>query len=97
VIDKTELLIRNAEEAEFLLNHPALQRTLDEMERAIVDAWSKCPIRDTQGQHELLLMKKTHEKFVGCLKKSIRDGRVAQERLRAEESRISRLRKVVGL
>jgi len=45
-------------QAEMLLESPIYKDSLSAVRSAIVETWEKCPVRDTEAQHELKLMLK---------------------------------------
>lgn len=49
---------------------------------AIVEQWSKCPVRDREGAHELKLMMKLLNDIEGHLHHAIEQGKFAAEELK---------------
>lgn len=77
-----EEVVLRAEKARQLLEEPLIKEFLDALERDVADAWKRCPIRDKEGQHELLLMVQTVLKFKALFAKCLADGEVAKADLR---------------
>lgn len=76
-----ELIVR-AEAARRILNDELFKESLEKLEKDIFDAWSRIPIRDKEGQHELLLMIQTARKFKALLETVLMTGEVEKKNLR---------------
>ena len=50
--------IERGQKAERLLNDPILDQAFRDVESAIHERWSECPLRDKEGAHELKLQLK---------------------------------------
>lgn len=76
-----ERIIERGEYAKQLLDNEILQDSFRIIERDISAAWANTPIRDKEGQHELLLMRKMLDKFKGVLLEVINDGEIEKNKL----------------
>jgi hypothetical protein len=45
-------------QAELLLDNPIYKEAIESVREVIIQTWEKCPVRDTEAQHELKLMLK---------------------------------------
>jgi len=96
----TETEIIEGQQAQYILDHPLTVRAFKQLEDEVVEQWASCPLRDREGQHELLLMLKVVRKFKIIFQSYIDAGMVAEERTKVpnlRRSRADRLREVVGL
>ncbi len=96
----TETEIIEGQQAQYILDHPLTVRAFSQIEKEIVEQWAECPLRDREGQHELLLMLKVMRKFKIIFQTYVDAGMVAEERAKVpnlRRSRADRLREVVGL
>lgn len=96
--DETEIV--EGQQAQYILDHPLTLRAFRQLESDIVEQWAECPLRDREGQHELLLMLKVMRKFQTIFQSYVDAGRVAEERSKVpnlRRTRADRLREVVGL
>ncbi len=76
-----ELAIVRAERARLLIEDQFFQDAMKTLEAEIVEAWSRCPIRDIEGQQKLLLMLQTAKKFQAIFEHAIASGEVAKNDL----------------
>ena len=68
--------------ADRLLNDEVFVGAVDSVRTAIYEAWSKSPVRDMEGQHELRLLLKLLDDLTGHIGSAAKDGRFAAETLR---------------
>lgn len=69
------------------------------LESDIIEQWAACPLRDADGQHELLLMLKVARKFKAIFQSYVDTGEMAQARLNEQTgplTRADRLRQALG-
>lgn len=96
----TETEVYEGQQAQYILDHPLTVRAFTQLESEIVEQWAECPLRDRDGQHELLLMLKVARKFKAIFHGYIDTGKLAEERAKIPDlrrSRAERLREAVGL
>lgn len=79
--------IERGDRAQKLLDDPTLNDAFKNVEKAIHDAWSACPIRDHEGQHELRLMLKLLSDVRADLELAVSNGKMAAAELRMQEER----------
>jgi hypothetical protein len=88
-------------EARQVLENPAFNEAFDRMKSAIFQAWSKCELRDAEGQRLLLQQAKVVDRVRTTLYGMIEQGKLAQAKIDADdlrdESRVRRgIRAVTG-
>lgn len=77
--------------AETLLANDAFRKAVAECEQTIHEAWAACPVRDTEGAHQLRLMLKSLADVVGVLEACVDNGKSARdelERIRGERNKV---------
>lgn len=77
--------------AEALLSNDAFKKAVTDVEQTIHEAWAACPVRDTEGAHQLRLMLKALTDVVGVLEACVDDGKSARdelERQRGERNKV---------
>lgn len=83
--------------AQELLDNELLREALTAIEEEVVKQWEACPARDKEGKEALWQLFKTSKKFRTLLLGYVQTGKLATDSLqRYEESRLSKLRKVVN-
>jgi hypothetical protein len=65
-----------------LLRDPIFIEAFELEERAIVEAWRSCPLRDKEGAHELRVMLQLLGKVRSNVEHAAREGKAAQHRLK---------------
>lgn len=80
-MDRTEQEIQRGERAAQLLQDELLNETLEKIRQEYKDLWENSPVRDAEGQHQLLLMVKTVQKFRAELESVLDSGKLARARL----------------
>lgn len=96
--DETEVV--DGRQAQYILDHPLTLRAFQTLERDIVEQWAECPLRDRDGQHELLLMLKVMRKFQAIFRAYVDAGDIAEARAQVpnlRRSRADRLREAIGM
>lgn len=81
-----------AGKAKTVLDSEAFQDAYNAVGQAIVEAWQNSPVRDKEGAHELRLLWKLHQDYLGHLKKAVDDGKFAAEELKRDQTFGERLR-----
>lgn len=85
--DKTDRMRQEAlrgEDARQCIENPAFRAAMQALQSQIVDEWSKCPVRDVEGQRLLLQLHKLCKKFEALLAGMVETGKLAQVNLDAE-------------
>lgn len=82
--DRLRTDAQRGEEARACLENPAFKQAMQALQDQIVDEWSKCPVRDVEGQKLLLQLHKLSVKFQGMLTGMVETGKLAQVNLDAE-------------
>lgn len=78
-------------EARMLLDNRLLQDALKAIETEVVEQWTACPARDTEGKEALWQLMKTAQKFRSILTGHIETGKLAASQMaRFEEKRTFR-------
>jgi len=72
------------DDAARVLESKAFQAAMALLKSEIVSEWSKCPVRDAEGQKLLLQLHKLANKFEGLLTGMVETGKLAQLNLDAE-------------
>lgn len=72
--------------AEQLLNSDIYKECIGKVRQGIFDAWATCPVRDTEGQHELRLMLKVVDDLESNIKSMVNTGKLAAKQLEQERS-----------
>lgn len=72
------------DDAARVLESPAFQEAMAALKDQIVSEWSKCPVRDAEGQKLLLQLHKLANKFEGLLTGMVETGKLARLNLDAE-------------
>jgi len=80
-------------QARLLMENKLFQECVTQMRASIIDKWRSCPIRDTEGAHELKLMDKVLSDFEGYFKVIADTGKMADIQL-DKESKLTKLKKV---
>lgn len=75
---------QRGDDARRVLESPAFQEAMKALQEQIVSEWSKCPVRDTEGQRLLLQLHKLSKKFEAMLTGMVETGKLAQVNLDAE-------------
>ena len=83
-IDRQRKEALRGEDAARVLESPAFQAAMALLKAEIVSEWSKCPVRDAEGQKLLLQLHKLANKFEGLLTGMVETGKLAQLNLDAE-------------
>lgn len=76
-----EQLIIRADHANRILNDSLFQEAMQTLERDVFEAWARMPIRDKEGQHELLLMIQTTRKFKAIFEAVLYSGKLEKKEL----------------
>ena len=79
--------------AESLLENEIYKGAIETLRTAIISQWESCPIRDTEGQHELKLMLKLLNDLQANIKTVMHTGQMAKVQIERDKGM---LRKVVG-
>jgi len=91
-----EEALRRAGAAERIFNDPLVQETLSIMEKEISEAWTNCPVRDSEAREALWRMAVTTRKFRDLLKGTMEAGKLAKEHIRQKESPMDRVKQIAG-
>jgi len=83
-IDRQRKEALRGDDAARVLESPAFQAAMALLKAEIVSEWSKCPVRDAEGQKLLLQLHKLANKFEGLLTGMVETGKLAQLNLDAE-------------
>lgn len=83
-IDRQRKEALRGSDAARVLESPAFQAAMALLKAEIVSEWSKCPVRDAEGQKLLLQLHKLANKFEGLLTGMVETGKLAQLNLDAE-------------
>lgn len=70
--------LERGQQAKQLLEHPMLVNALAQLEKDTVRRLKEAPVRDREGQHELVLMLKVADKFKSDLKNHVKTGELAK-------------------
>jgi hypothetical protein len=83
--------------AQELIDNELLSTALTAIEEEVIKQWEACPARDAEGKEALWQLYKTSKKFRALLFGYVQSGKMATDSLkRYDESRLSKLRKVVN-
>lgn len=83
--------LNRATKARMLLEDQMLQDALKAIESEVVEQWTACPARDTEGKEALWQLMKTAQKFRSILTGHIETGKLAASQMaRFEEKRTFR-------
>lgn len=96
----TDAEVVEGHQARYILDHPLTVRAFKTLEDEIVEQWANCPLRDRDGQHELLLMLKVQRKFKAIFEGYIDAGMIAEERAKVPNlmrTRADRFREAIGM
>ena len=77
-----EALIARGERAKQLLAEPIITEAFATLEKDVMEEWARSPIRDKEGQNELLLMVKTARKFKAIFETLMATGEMAAHNLK---------------
>lgn len=80
--------------AQSLLENEVYVEAVSAVRSAIINQWESCPIRDTEGQHELKLMLKLLGDLQSNIKTAMETGKLAKVHLERERGK---LRRMVGV
>lgn len=69
-----EQAIIRGEAARRIMDDEVFKSSMQKLEADICEAWAQMPIRDKEGQHELLLMMQTARKFKALLQTILQTG-----------------------
>lgn len=83
-VDRQRKEALRGDDAARVLESPAFQAAMALLKSEIVSEWSKCPVRDAEGQKLLLQLHKLANKFEGLLTGMVETGKLAQLNLDAE-------------
>jgi len=83
-VDRQRKEALRGDDAARVLESPAFQAAMALLKAEIVSEWSKCPVRDAEGQKLLLQLHKLANKFEGLLTGMVETGKLAQLNLDAE-------------
>lgn len=83
-VDRERKEALRGQDAARVLESPAFQAAMGLLKSEIVSEWSKCPVRDAEGQKLLLQLHKLANKFEGLLTGMVETGKLAQLNLDAE-------------
>ena len=86
-----EQAIIRGEGARRILDDQIFRESMDKLEADICEAWAQMPIRDKEGQHELLLMMQTARKFKALLQTILQTGEYEKSQLQKPQ-----LKRVLG-
>jgi hypothetical protein len=70
--------LKKGQLAKELLEHPLLSEVIENLEKDAIHRLKTAPVRDIEGQHELVLMLKVIDKFKSDLKHHIKTGELAR-------------------
>lgn len=87
--DEEQRLLKSQErggKANALLKSEIYQEAFREVERALIDKWKECPIRDVEGQTSLKMMHKLLSEVRGYIEQVAEDGKMAALTLDHERS-----------
>lgn len=79
--------------AEALLKNETFQKAFSEVRQAIIAAWEKAPIRDTEGQQQLKLMLKLLKDLEANIKTVVQTGQLASLQISQGAEKESRMMK----
>lgn len=79
--------LNRATKARLLLEDQMLQDALKAIESEVVEQWTACPARDTEGKEALWQLMKTAQKFKGILTGYVQTGQLASENMRKFEEK----------
>ena len=83
--------LNRATQARLLMENQMLQDALKAIESEVVEQWTACPARDTEGKEALWQLMKTAQKFRAILIGHIETGKLATAQLaKFEEKRTFR-------
>lgn len=83
-MSSAEQQVLKGQKVQHLLDDPTLAQAFDDLRTAIVEGWSKAPLRDVEGQHELKLMLKLVTDLRANLDRAIVDGKLAAIQIEQE-------------
>lgn len=90
-MDEYQKDVDRATKARLLLDDTMLQDALKAIETEVVEQWTNCPARDTEGKEALWQLMKTAQKFRSILIGHIETGKMATAQLaKFEEKRTFR-------
>lgn len=90
-----EEALRRATAAERIFNDPLTQETLDFMEKEVMEAWMKCPVRDVEAREALWRMACTTRKFRDLLRGTMESGKLAAKQISDRQSFADRAKSAV--
>lgn len=96
--DRLRSDVQRGENARLILENPVFQEAMKLMRDEIVSDWSKCPIRDVEGQKLYLQLHKLSTKFENTLVGLVENGKLAQfdlDKLRDESKAQTFFRRVL--
>ena len=67
-----------------LLESPIYKDSLSAVRSAIIETWEKCPVRDTEAQHELKLMLKLLKDLEANINQVATTGKLAKLQIEQE-------------
>ena len=91
-MDKLELAIQRAAQAEQLQANPLYAQAFDDTRAAIVETWAGLPTSDTESAKDLHRMVKCLERVKRCLDVHIDTGKLAEREIKGREKRLFSLR-----
>jgi hypothetical protein len=81
--------------ARLLLESEPYKEAVGKVRAGIIDRWSKSPVADKEGQHELRLMLKLLDDLEGNIKAVANDGVLADVLIAQEKEKESRLKRIL--
>lgn len=92
--------VQRGDEARQVLDNQAYKDAMASLQSEVIEAWKKCPVRDTEGQVLLLQLVKLTDKFETILNGMVEGGKFAQhqidiEKLRNESAAKKLMRKIL--
>lgn len=85
--DADRLEVRNARDAEIVLENPEFSKAFATVKSQIAKQWEACDLRDTQGQLIYLQLSKIATMYEGILRGTVEAGKLAQKRIDIDAAR----------
>lgn len=91
-MDKQELALLRAAQAEQLQTNPLYSQAFEETRTAILETWAGLPVSDTDNARDLHRMLKCLERVKRCLDVHIDTGKIAEREIKGREKRLFQFR-----
>jgi len=85
--------IREARDADSVLNNPAFKKAMDELEQYTIESMKRVPMADMVTQHELILSLQLLSKLKRTLSDTIQTGKMAE--IQKEQSLAQKVKRFV--